>query len=93
MKKTSLTDCQPTVGRHVNNRLATGVTSKVYIVWKYAWYCMFTIAAGFDCMAFLYLQPEKMAEGMLLFIQGLGLGNCFSSLFCGRSCQYFVVSA
>lgn len=33
------------------------------------------IAACFDCVIFLHLQPEKMAEGLLLFIQGLGLGK------------------
>ena len=27
------------------------------------------------CMLFVHLQPEKMAEGLLLFIQGLGLGK------------------
>ena len=38
---------------------------------------------------FFHLQPEKMAEGLLLFIQGLGLGK---TLIAFIACARFSIS-
>ena len=44
-----------------------------------------------DCF-FLHFQPEKLAEGLLLFIQGLGLGKtCILHVLFVTQCGVFVV--